>query len=132
MAGAVAERVPAGYCILADSAFFKTATATKIMTPISKNRFHKATAEERAMHAEIVSVRQAAEWAVRDLRGTYPRLTAKLFYDHKMRSVLMSLIIRLSNYRTHHIGLSERSGRWEPRARTNRLKPEWKTPEAMR
>ena len=59
------------------------------------------------MHAEIVSVRQAAEWAVRDLRGTYPRLTAKLFYDHKMRSVLMSLIIRLSNYRTHHIGLSQ-------------------------
>jgi hypothetical protein len=42
VAGAVAERVLAGYCILADSAFFKTATSNEIKNPISKNLFHKA------------------------------------------------------------------------------------------
>ncbi len=66
-----------------------------------------ATDEEKERHRAVVSVRQAAEWSVRDLRGAYPRLRTTLTLTDYQRRLLFEGIIKLNNYRTFSLGLSQ-------------------------
>ncbi len=58
-------------------------------------------------HRDVVSIRQAAEWSVRDLKGTYSRLKALLPTDSAKRQEIIEAAILLNNLRTSHLGLNQ-------------------------
>jgi hypothetical protein len=67
----------------------------KIKTPLNKRQYNAASDEEKAQHRDVVSIRQAAEWAVGDVKGSCVRLT------------ILQLAILLANLRTTQLGLSQ-------------------------
>lgn len=60
-----------------------------------------------ALHTAVVYVRQSAEWAVRDLKGSFARLKSVLPWDKDRRKTIFEAAILLSNFRTRRIGLSQ-------------------------
>jgi hypothetical protein len=63
------DLIPERHYILADSAFKRKGYLSDVVrTPMNSISYAKASEEDRAIHRNIVSIRQAAEWAVRDVR----------------------------------------------------------------
>jgi hypothetical protein len=58
-------------------------------------------------HALYVSLRQASEWGMRALQGTFSRLKSRLTSDKKTRKVTVHSIILLHNFRVHHMGINQ-------------------------
>lgn len=50
-----------------------------------------------------VSLRQAAEWGMRALQGTFTRLKSRLTANSRTRGLIIETIILLSNFCTVHI-----------------------------
>ena len=59
--------------------------------------------------AEATSLRQSAEWGMRGLQGSFPRLKEKITYseDFRDRKLFLSLIPMLYNFRTNFVGLNQ-------------------------
>ena len=55
------------------------------------------------------SLRQASEWGVRALQGTFARLKCRLTSSHVYRTEVTSLVVLLHNFRTTYVGLSQTS-----------------------
>ena len=55
----------------------------------------------------FTSLRQAAEWGMRALQGSFSRLKARLSSDKKKRGMIVLSIILLHNFRTEHVGLNQ-------------------------
>lgn len=53
------------------------------------------------------SLRQASEWGMRALQGSFARLTARLTVDKKKRHTIIYAIILLHNFRTRVVGLNQ-------------------------
>lgn len=64
-------------------------------------------ATEIFRHAIITSLRQAAEWGMRALQGTFGRLKSSLQSDKKSRHDLILSILLLHNFRTEHVGFNQ-------------------------
>jgi hypothetical protein len=61
-----------------------------------------------------VSLRQASEWGMRSLEGTFSRLKTRLSCNKfKRRSILLSVIL-LHNYRTHVMGINQIAKVFDP------------------
>jgi hypothetical protein len=100
--------IPNDHYILADSAFRqKGHLATLIRTPLNQKQYLQADQEAREAHRNVVSIRQAAEWAVRDIKGTYPRVRGTLPTNNEKRQQILVLALLLSNFRTRLLGLSQ-------------------------
>lgn len=60
-----------------------------------------------ARHNKYVSLRQASEWGMRALQGSFSRLKSRLPSDQVKRQRIIYSIILLHNFRTHHVGLNQ-------------------------
>ena len=70
-------------------------------------------------HEAIVDIRQAAEWGVRDVKGSYPRLKALLPTDDQVRGDIFRCIVHLYNMRTATLGYSQVRSVYEGHAEAN-------------
>ena len=53
-------------------------------------------------------MRQASEWGMRALQGSFPRLKDRFLYEEKgVRAISLELIFRLFNFRTRKVGLNQ-------------------------
>jgi len=107
------------FAIVADSAFPHTkAMRNVIFTPLKKNELRRlATArkagrlteaqfrEKLAQSQQVTSCRQAAEWGMRSLQGTFSRLKTRLTHDARKRGRLIECCLRLFNLRVRRVGL---------------------------
>lgn len=58
-------------------------------------------------HAVYVSLRQAAEWGMRALQGTFARMSSRLTSNKEKRGLILQGIVLLHNFRTSYIGLNQ-------------------------
>ncbi|KDN44640.1 hypothetical protein RSAG8_05405, partial [Rhizoctonia solani AG-8 WAC10335] len=110
------ERTDEGFFLIADTAFPRNGhqISSKIKTPFKTNhRFPDGTTREAATNAmeyshAITSARQAAEWGMRALQGSFARLRMPLdINDSAGRKVLIETCIRLHNLRTRRIAINQ-------------------------
>lgn len=62
---------------------------------------------EKKKHDQYISLRQAAEWGMRALQGTFARLKNRLPGDKTFRKMIISSVVLLHNFRTHYVGLNQ-------------------------
>ena len=100
------------YCLCVDQGFPRSGLLyDKFVGPISK----KAKRKLEPMLRDLVmrksgiftSLRQAAEWGMRALQGSFSRLKARLGSNKVKRGILLLSIILLHNFRTHFVGLNQ-------------------------
>jgi hypothetical protein len=58
-------------------------------------------------HGIYVSLRQASEWGMRALQGSFSRLKSRLTSDSAKRNDIILSILLLHNYRTECVGLNQ-------------------------
>jgi hypothetical protein len=58
-------------------------------------------------HSIYVSLRQASEWGIRALQGTFTRLKARLPSNNVKREKIILSILLLHNYRIKNVGLNQ-------------------------
>jgi len=54
-----------------------------------------------------ISLRQASEWGMRALQGTFARLKTRLTSNRELRKTIITSIVLLHNYRTEFVGLNQ-------------------------
>ena len=54
-----------------------------------------------------VSLRQAAEWGMRGLEGTFGRLKTRLSSNHLKRKLIILSCLYLHNFRVHNMGINQ-------------------------
>lgn len=93
---------PSPYRILGDKAFNtgNKELKKKLLTPMFEHELSpnlRDRQKEIRMHQLIVRERQAAEWGMRALQGTFARLTMRLSHDSKQRRKLLTSVFLLHN-----------------------------------
>lgn len=95
-----------GKCVV-DSAFSSGSYPFLIQSGDEATK-NASTAEELRLAAQGTSARQSAEWGMRALQGTFPRLKARLYYEERgERSLIISSIIYMFNFRTSTLRLNQ-------------------------
>ena len=83
----------------------------KFVGPLSNSTKRKLAALNKdyiiAEHEIFVSLRQASEWGMRALQGTFSRLKSRLTSDKVKRRNIILCIVLLHNYRTHEVGFNQ-------------------------
>ena len=83
----------------------------KFVGPISKKARAALSEHVRDLlmrkHGVYVSLRQASEWGMRALQGTFARLKSRLTSDKEKRKVILEGCVYLHNFRTHYVGLNQ-------------------------
>jgi hypothetical protein len=109
------DNTPEGYYLIADTAFTTTRAdlAPKLRTPPKKD-FVRYSCDPRAAMLEIkfyeqlVSARQAAEWGMQCLQGSFGRLKMPMPADDaQFRQLLIMLCARLHNARARIVGINQ-------------------------
>ncbi|KAE8898163.1 hypothetical protein PF005_g14786 [Phytophthora fragariae] len=114
------NKTPEGYFAIADSAFPRTrqGISSRIQTPLKKNsrqsrllrakrRFDELE-ELLSRNRELVSARQAVEWGMRSLQGSFARLKMPLPADDcEYRATLIEACARLHQVRTRLVGINQ-------------------------
>jgi DDE superfamily endonuclease len=73
------------------------------------------SAKELIMYREATSLRQAAEWGIRAIQGSMPRLKDALHYEEKgERKRIMKLVPLLYNLRLSRVGLNQIANTYLP------------------
>jgi len=94
-----------GKCVM-DSAFCSRGNAFVIKS--AQDVTQGEDAHEYTMLREATSMRQAAEWGMRALQGSFPRLKARLKYEeHGERKCIIQSIILLYNFRARYCGINQ-------------------------
>jgi hypothetical protein len=65
-------------------------------------------------HAHYTSLRQASEWGMKGLQGTFTRLKSRLTSNHTKRGCIIKCIVLLSNFRTHFVGWNQIKTGFDP------------------
>jgi hypothetical protein len=58
-------------------------------------------------HGIFTSLRQASEWGMRSLQGTFPRLKSRMTSNKKKRYLIIYGAILIHNFRTDIVGLNQ-------------------------
>lgn len=58
-------------------------------------------------HRACVSVRQAAEWGMRTLQSTFPRIKIPLTWDTPERGRLLEIVMYMNNFRARLVGRNQ-------------------------
>lgn len=98
-------QLPAPYYVLADKAFRGLGALEKRIRK-SGGRTLEGLAITRA--------RQAAEWGMRLLKSTWPRLNVPLTVRTHQRQIIISTCVRLSNLRSRLVGINQIRTVFEP------------------
>ncbi|KAG9088685.1 hypothetical protein FRC07_012487 [Ceratobasidium sp. 392] len=100
--------------LIADSAFPRTSPIirARIRTPFKRNAVLPANPDLREAAIQysnaLVSARQAAEWGMRSLQGSFGRLRVPLnINDPDGRAILLETVVRLHNLRTQLVGVNQ-------------------------
>jgi len=101
-----------GKKICVDMGFPRSGDAHDILVgPYSKKKAKKLSPVLKKIllkrSSYYTSLRQASEWGMRALQGSFPRLKKRLPSDSKLRSIVLEAIVLVHNYRTHIIGLNQ-------------------------
>mmetsp|Transcript_38526 Transcript_38526/g.83459 ORF Transcript_38526/g.83459 Transcript_38526/m.83459 type:complete len:107 (-) Transcript_38526:42-362(-) len=64
-------------------------------------------ARRLCQHNAVVSIRQTAEWGMKELQASFRRLTVKLPADARERRFMLETCIRLYNRRTRTVGVNQ-------------------------
>jgi DDE superfamily endonuclease len=108
---AVYERSGGKCCI--DSAF--CSVNNPFMIKSSQNVLAAHNAEQVRLQAEATSLRQAAEWGMRAIQGSFPRLKDRIHYEtNGERAVFLKLVPLLYNFRTNLVGLNQIQNTYVP------------------
>ena len=93
---------PHGYRVISDTAFPRCTNRLdyRIVAPMKKGDHVPAAPREYAQlkvfNDQLVSARQAAEWGMRALQGSFGRLKLPMpATDHKYRAEILELAVRL-------------------------------------
>jgi len=110
------DRTPEGYYLVSDTAFPRTAESIddRIHAPLKEDerqqRIPAEGPERRRMlkeESELLSLRQAAEWGMREIQGSFGRLRIPLpIGDAALRYRLLKLVIRMHQVRVRLVGIS--------------------------
>lgn len=108
------NRTPEGSFILSDTAFPRLAPwmKNKIRAPIKDGDRLPDDPMERLqmkrMSEHVTSARQAAEWGMRSLQGSFGRLKVPLpINDHRWRRNILEVCSMLHNVRTVRVGINQ-------------------------
>ena len=105
------ESIDDEYAIVADVAFpTRKAMEGKIVCGSKQGAIPAArdeAIEHILKHVVMVSLRQAAEWGMRCLQGTFGRLRLRLPHDNKRRLLMMECVVLLHNFRTSRLGINQ-------------------------
>jgi DDE superfamily endonuclease len=107
----VYERTGGKCCV--DSAF--SAATNAFMIKSSENVLRAQNPEQVLQQQEATSLRQAAEWGMRAIQGSFPRLKDRIHYEtNGERKVFLQLLPLLYNYRTNLVGLNQIANTYVP------------------
>ncbi|KLO06853.1 hypothetical protein SCHPADRAFT_837453 [Schizopora paradoxa] len=112
---------PDGFFLVADTAFPRGARTIegKIRAPLKQGQRLPSDPVKRAeverFNRQLLSCRQAAEWGMRTLQGSFGRLRLPLdIGDDKARARLLEICVRLHNVRTTLVGINQIRNTYEP------------------
>jgi len=71
---------------------------------------------QRTIRQQATSLRQSAEWGMRSIQGSFPRLKDKLLFSQEMadRKAFLHMISMLLNFRTRTVGLNQLTSTYYP------------------
>jgi hypothetical protein len=105
---------PPGFRCLADTAFPRCTNRLdyRILAPKKKGDRLPTDPTEfarlKVLNEQVVSARQAAEWGMRSLQGSFSRLKLPLpASDHKSRADIIHLAVRLHQLRCRSVGINQ-------------------------
>lgn len=115
------ELTPDGFYLVADTAFPRQSRSIqeRIKAPLKDGAKLPRDPTERqsllAFNRQLLSCRQAAEWGMRTLQGSFGRLRIPLnIANSKARAELLEVCIRLQNVRTTLVGINQIRNTYEP------------------
>lgn len=99
-------------CICVDQGFPRSGVLQGVLVgPYSQKKEAALAPEVRdsllRQAAVYVSLRQASEWGMRALQGTFPRLKSRLPSCSVKRQMLLTSIVLIHNFRTELVGLNQ-------------------------
>jgi hypothetical protein len=104
---------PQGFACCVDKGFKRSSEMKDIFVGPRSDRSIRKIPAGPARNAEIqrchvyVSLRQAAEWGMRSLQGSFARLKARLPSNKQVRRDIIYSILLLHNFRTVRVGLNQ-------------------------
>lgn len=103
------QKLPRPFAVLADSAFPRS---ERIKTSYKRGALDNIIDEDELEtivreHTAVVGVRQAAEWGMRGLQGSFARLTLRLTTDSEKRGRIIAVCVRLHNLKARKIGINQ-------------------------
>jgi hypothetical protein len=106
---------PSPYYLIADTAFPNSATDIRgrIKTPPKSNFISypndvQSAREFRTFNEQLVSARQAAEWGMQALQGSFGRLKLPMpAEDSRYRYIVLETCVRLHNVRARCVGINQ-------------------------
>lgn len=102
-----------GFFLIADSAFpSKNDVADKIKCTAKVQRRQRHLSDEDfneffAFNRQLTSARQAAEWGMRGIKGSFSRLNDQLPYEKDLRLLILNVIVRLYQLRVRLMNVSQ-------------------------
>jgi len=114
------ERTNDPFFLLADTAFPRSdSLRSRIKSPLKTNVRLPTDARERAaaldLSAEVTSARQAAEWGMRAIQGSFGRLSVPLpIEDDRYRAQMLLCCFRLHQLRVRCVGINQIKTVYDP------------------
>jgi hypothetical protein len=107
------------YKMCVDQGFPRSGDAHLILVgPISKRQAKRLALNLRPYLLRIsniyTSLRQASEWGMRSLQGTFPRCKKRLPGNAEKRKKVIQSIVLIHNFRTELVGLNQISTVFDP------------------
>ncbi|KAG9404967.1 hypothetical protein AC1031_004065 [Aphanomyces cochlioides] len=99
--------------VVVDSAF----CGSKFDFLIKSGQDLPATSDRRAVAQgrQATSLRQTAEWGMRALKGSFPRLKDRLVYEERgERRLILNMMVLLFNFRTRLVGINQIQSTYMP------------------
>jgi len=131
-------QTPEGYYLVTDTAFPRGTDqiAGRIRAPLKQGQRLPADLAERnriaSFDRQLLSFRQAAEWGMRSLQGSFGRLRVPLDASHaNRRGDLLETCVRLQNLRTCLVGINQIRSVYMPIWKANEQEEIWSHFEDM-
>ena len=101
-----------GYKICVDQGFPRSGDAYgTLVGPVSRRTAQHLHPAVRAYYLRLsnvyTSLRQASEWGMRGLQGTFPRIKHRLPSDCEKRQLVLECIVYIHNFRTDLVGQNQ-------------------------
>ncbi|KAH9450939.1 hypothetical protein Pst134EB_018447 [Puccinia striiformis f. sp. tritici] len=114
------ERTPPGYRLISDTAFPRKTERlqSRILAPVKRGdrlpSSPRSYARLKVLNDSLVSARQAAEWGMRSIQGSFARLKLPLpAEDNEYRADLLQLVCRLHQIRCRLVGINQTASVYE-------------------